>query len=146
MQERTIYVIPRLPDNNMPPGDGSADNPLGSIQEAVNLIELGVGDDILTVLVPHDARDQPLAGAVAAAAARAGTALRVARPYSMSIDPIDWKKVLRVYINHVGECEGVTFLSNRHNHHGCLGHLSPEELTALRGIEDEPPLERKPVQ
>jgi hypothetical protein len=57
---------------------------------------------------------------------------------------LDYKRILYVYLNHVGQCEGVTFVTQEKL--GCLGHLTSAELEALREIEGMPHLPEKPLR
>ena len=47
---------------------------------------------------------------------------------------VDYKKLLLAYINHVGECEGVTFLSTMY---GKVKGLTEEEDQILRQLDKE---------
>ncbi len=61
----------------------------------------------------------------------------------MDSTPIDWRKVLKVYISHVINVEGVDFFGHDGGLYGCLGHLSQEEYDALAAVVAEKPLPQK---
>lgn len=46
---------------------------------------------------------------------------------------IDYRKILKFYINHVGECEGTTFLGAQSSY----SELTPEENAALDEANEE---------
>jgi hypothetical protein len=52
---------------------------------------------------------------------------------------MDWRKLLRKYIQHVTDNEGISFLEDgsRRRNRDCI-ELSDEEWTALRELESEP--------
>jgi len=57
---------------------------------------------------------------------------------------MDWRKILWVYINHVGDCEGVDFLSNIYP--GYEKYLTAEEVAALRDIASENGPDKGPLK
>jgi hypothetical protein len=47
---------------------------------------------------------------------------------------MDYRELLKNYMNHVSECEGVTFVGSNQ---GFWSHFTPAEQTELRTIEAE---------
>lgn len=54
--------------------------------------------------------------------------------YATSKKPIDYRKLLKAYIKHVGACEGVDFLTY---HDGVIDGLTAAESDELRRLADE---------
>lgn len=52
----------------------------------------------------------------------------------MTTKPIDYRDLLRRYIRHVGECEGITFMPPRHESEIVF---TADEIAELRRLDDE---------